>query len=89
LTITTPLFQEGVEELKAIVGRLAKLRNELQTDKPLIPLIDDGLDDVPIWNRYLQEWTESKGSPPSWFCDPWLYVECYMYRRIMQAIRLR
>ncbi|XP_064623199.1 damage-control phosphatase ARMT1-like [Lineus longissimus] len=79
--------QEGVDELKVIAGRLAKLRNEMQTDKPLIPLTEDG-EDVSIWNSYLQEKSESKGSPPSWFCDPWLYVECYMYRRIQQAFNL-
>ncbi|XP_035665063.1 damage-control phosphatase ARMT1-like [Branchiostoma floridae] len=76
--------EEGVEDAKGVVGRLSGLRNEMQTDKPVLPLTD-GRADVKLWNRYLEEVSAVQGSPPSWFTSAWLYVECYMYRRIQQA----
>ncbi|KAK3092418.1 hypothetical protein FSP39_002588 [Pinctada imbricata] len=77
--------EDGLEDLKAIVGSISKLRNEVQTNKPVIPLVDDR-SDTPVWNRYLTEVTERDQAPPKWFVSPWLYVECYMYRRIQEAV---
>ncbi|XP_078673660.1 damage-control phosphatase ARMT1-like isoform X1 [Branchiostoma floridae x Branchiostoma belcheri] len=77
--------EEGVEDAKGVVGRLSGLRNEMQTDKPVVPLTDTRAD-IKIWNRYLEEVRAAQGSDPSWFTSAWLYVECYMYRRIQQAL---
>ncbi|XP_051868358.1 damage-control phosphatase ARMT1 isoform X2 [Pristis pectinata] len=68
---------------------MSKLRNELQTDKPALPLTD-GLPDVPQWNKYLKQQQARLGSEEnaSWFKAPWLYMECYMYRRIHEALQL-
>ncbi|XP_064412061.1 damage-control phosphatase ARMT1 isoform X2 [Latimeria chalumnae] len=81
--------QEGVEAEKRVISFLSKLRNELQTDKPVIPLTD-GLPDSELWNQYLQQQKALLGrnERPSWFKSPWLYVECYMYRRIHEAVKL-
>ncbi|KAI8477680.1 amine oxidase, partial [Branchiostoma belcheri] len=35
---------------------------------------------------YLEEVRAVQRSDPSWFTSAWLYVECYMYRRIQQAL---
>uniref|UniRef100_H3A8M1 Sugar phosphate phosphatase n=1 Tax=Latimeria chalumnae TaxID=7897 RepID=H3A8M1_LATCH len=80
--------QEGVEAEKRVISFLSKLRNELQTDKPVIPLTD-GLPDSELWNQYLQQQKALLGrnERPSWFKSPWLYVECYMYRRIHEAVK--
>lgn len=82
------LSQEGVEAEKKAISLLSKLRNELQTDKPIIPLVDNCVD-ADIWNQYLEYQRsllkESDGEP-RWFFSPWLFVECYMYRRIHEAI---
>lgn len=80
-------FQKGVEAEKRAISFLSKLRNELQTDKPMIPLNDE-LPDTPIWNQYLeyQRNVSNGNGQPSWFQSPWLYVECYMYRRIHEAL---
>ena len=84
------LPQEAVEDCKTIVSRLSKLKNEMQTDKPVVALTDTERDDLAIWNKYLEEETfKNRGESPSWFQSAWLYVECYMYRRIMEAIHLR
>ncbi|XP_055494986.1 damage-control phosphatase ARMT1 isoform X1 [Leucoraja erinacea] len=81
--------QEGVEAEKAAIGLLSKLRNELQTDKPVLPLTD-GFPDAAQWNKYLEQQQARLGSEEntSWFKAPWLYVECYMYRRIHEALLL-
>lgn len=79
------LFQDVSEELKSIIGSCSKLRNEVQTNKVAVPL-QDSRNDTQVWNRYLQAATEREGSPPSWFKSPWLYMECYMYRRIQESV---
>ena len=82
------LLKEASEELKNIAGCVSKLRNELQTSKTLVP-IEDTRSDAQAWNDYLREVTERDGEEPSWFTSPWLYVECYMYRRVQEAVEQR
>uniref|UniRef100_A0A8D2KJ22 Sugar phosphate phosphatase n=1 Tax=Urocitellus parryii TaxID=9999 RepID=A0A8D2KJ22_UROPR len=80
--------EEGIEAEKKAISLLSKLRNELQTDKPIIPLVENYVD-TDIWNQYLeyqQSLLRESDRTPSWFYSPWLYVECYMYRRIHEAI---
>ncbi|KAM6181987.1 damage-control phosphatase ARMT1 [Erethizon dorsatum] len=80
--------EEGVEAEKKAISLLSKLRNELQTDKPIVPLVEDCAD-TDLWNQHLEYQrsllNESNGQP-SWFRSPWLFVECYMYRRLHEAI---
>lgn len=78
--------EEGIEAEKQTIALLSKLRNELQTDKPILALTD-GLPDADTWNRYLQRQQDLQGDQEavSWFKSPWLYVECYMYRKIQEA----
>lgn len=78
---------DAQEETKEIIGRLSKLRNELVTDKPVVPLTSNGVD-VLIWNKYLDRYIETFGMNPAWYQSPWLYVECYLYRRIKEAFEL-
>ncbi|KAL4237614.1 hypothetical protein ACF0H5_002328 [Mactra antiquata] len=77
--------EDGCEDLKSIAGCVSKLRNEIMTGKKLIP-IQDKRSDVKTWNDYLDEMTVNEGSTPQWFVSPWLYVECYMYRRVQEAV---
>ncbi|XP_038661353.1 damage-control phosphatase ARMT1 isoform X1 [Scyliorhinus canicula] len=80
--------QEGVEAEKRAISLLSKLRNELQTDKPVLPLTD-GLPDACQWNEYLEHLQAGPDTEePSWFKSPWLYMECYMYRRIQESLEL-
>nr|XP_023692120.1 protein-glutamate O-methyltransferase isoform X1 [Paramormyrops kingsleyae] len=81
--------EEGVQAEKRTISLLSKLRNELQTDKPILEL-EDGMADTDLWNQYLQKQQEllDKQEAPSWFKSPWLYVECYMYRRIQESLHL-
>ncbi|KAG7275354.1 hypothetical protein CRUP_007910 [Coryphaenoides rupestris] len=81
----------GIRAEKAAISLLSKLRNELLTDKPVLALSDE-LKDTDAWNRYLQRQEDlvkgDQADPVSWFKSPWLYVECYMYRRIQEALWL-
>ncbi|XP_077366773.1 damage-control phosphatase ARMT1 [Festucalex cinctus] len=81
--------KEGIQAEKQTISLLSKLRNELQTDKPILALVDS-LEDADPWNRYLQrqQWQHGNQEVVSWFKSPWLYVECYMYRRIQEALWL-
>nr|XP_046230102.1 damage-control phosphatase ARMT1 isoform X2 [Scatophagus argus] len=81
--------EEGIEAEKHTISLLSKLRNELQTDKPILALADN-LRDTESWNQYLQRHQRMQGDQEavSWFKSPWLYVECYMYRRIQEALFL-
>ncbi|RQM07165.1 hypothetical protein DH86_00000860, partial [Scytalidium sp. 3C] len=70
-------------EGKKIVEEIAKLKYELQHDRKLTPLPDDGQPDIEGYNKEL----EQLGSP-SWFNVPWLYAECYLYRRLATLFAL-
>lgn len=77
--------------MKQITGAISKLKNEIVTNKVLLPLNvkDDAVDDdAMLWNEYLEEKIEIEESIPTWFNTPWLYCECYMYRRIAQIFLL-
>ncbi|EHK96648.1 putative UPF0364 protein [Glarea lozoyensis 74030] len=71
------------DEGKRIVEQLAKLKYELQHDRKLTPIPDDGQPDIEGYNKEL----EALGTP-SWFNIPWLYAECYLYRRVASSFAL-
>ncbi|KAL8652715.1 MAG: hypothetical protein Q9226_004153 [Calogaya cf. arnoldii] len=75
--ITACRDDEKLADGKRIVEGLTKLKYELQHNRPLTPLIDDGRQDVADYNRDL-----SALNSPTWFNVPWLYAECYLYRRM-------
>ncbi|PFH61726.1 hypothetical protein XA68_16447 [Ophiocordyceps unilateralis] len=77
----TTLSTEDAEkqaEGKKLVEQLGCLKYEVQHDRKLSPLEDDGFpDETAAYNKEL----EGLGNP-SWLDVPWLFAECYMYRRI-------
>ncbi|KAI9807389.1 MAG: hypothetical protein M1833_000134 [Piccolia ochrophora] len=74
-SITTE--EQRQQEGKRLVEDLATLKYELQHDRALTPLPDDGVPDISGYNAELKR----LGSP-TWFNVPWLYAECYLYRRV-------
>ncbi|KAI5806440.1 hypothetical protein DFH27DRAFT_590396 [Peziza echinospora] len=72
-----------IAEGKKIVEHLAKLKYELQHDRVITPLEDDGEADIAEYNKEL----EALGNP-KWFNCPWLFAECYLYRRIQTYLSL-
>ncbi|KAI0427237.1 DUF89-domain-containing protein [Xylaria sp. FL1042] len=71
------------EDGKKIVEELARLKYEMQHDRQLTPIRDDGHPDVALYNHELE-----KLGTPTWFAVPWLYCECYLYRRINTSFSL-
>ncbi|PSS22325.1 hypothetical protein M430DRAFT_137451 [Amorphotheca resinae ATCC 22711] len=78
-TTEEPKRTEG----KKIIEELAKFKYEIQHDRKLTPLPDDGYPDIASYNKEL----EQLGNP-SWFNVPWLFSECYVYRRIATLFSL-
>ncbi len=79
--------KEAEEEIKRAIGRMSKLRNELQTNKPLIELTSNA-SDVKLWNQFLNDYKNINKCDALWFGAQWLYVESYMYRRVREAFEL-
>ncbi|KAJ5628656.1 hypothetical protein N7490_010884 [Penicillium lividum] len=69
--------EEKEKEGKSIIENLAKLKYELQHNRQLTPIEDDGHPDIASYNKEL----EQRGNPV-WHDVPWLYSECYLYRRM-------
>ncbi|KAK3710618.1 Hairy/enhancer-of-split with YRPW motif protein 2 [Vermiconidia calcicola] len=68
---------EKQEEGKRITQGLATLKYELQHNRQMMPLPDDGGPDIAGYNHEL----EQRGNP-NWFNVSWLFSECYLYRRV-------
>jgi len=80
------LGEEAREGVKKVVEQLSRLRYEMQTSKPLTPL-EDELPSAAVWNTILEQERAREGQV-AWFESPWMLVECYMYRRVAQALAL-
>ncbi|KAK0735399.1 hypothetical protein B0T21DRAFT_367675 [Apiosordaria backusii] len=74
---------EKQTEGKRIVEALTKLKYEVQHDRAMTPMPDDGYPDVAAYNKEL----EQLGNP-TWLKAPWLYTECYLFRRISTSFAL-
>lgn len=74
---------EKTEEGKKIVDELARLKYEVQHDRQLTPIRDDGFPDVELYNKEL----EQLGNP-GWLKVNWLYCECYLFRRMSTSFSL-
>ncbi|KAL7916925.1 hypothetical protein GGI35DRAFT_51305 [Trichoderma velutinum] len=67
----------ALEEIKSIQRRLQRLREEIISDDKLRHLEDDGSADIADYNRLLLNMGKL-----TWLNCPWLYGECYLYRRV-------
>jgi len=78
--------EESDDDIKLVIEKLSCLRYELQTDKPYKFLSDEG-EDVNIWNDTIKELHAALGEEScTWFKGSWLFGECYLYRRIREAM---
>ncbi|CAG5123182.1 unnamed protein product [Candidula unifasciata] len=68
--------EAGREELKSIIGSLSQLRYEVMTNKAAAPLRDS------LRKR------QDSGDELKWFDSAWLWMECYLYRRVYEASQM-
>lgn len=68
---------DKIKEGQQIIEAVAKLKYDETHDRPLEPLNSDGGADIDQYNQEL-----STLANPSWFNAPWLFSECYLYRRM-------
>lgn len=64
------------------MSELARLKYELQHDRQLTPIPNDGGSDVVAYNEELEA-----RENPKWHSVPWLYSECYLYRYVYLRYR--
>ncbi|KAK9892830.1 hypothetical protein WA026_022293 [Henosepilachna vigintioctopunctata] len=74
---------EAREDIKNVIGKLSRLKYEIQTNKPL-KNIRSKASDANTYNEFIRE-RDSQEGPPTPFHSVWLLVECYMYRKIWEA----
>ncbi|KAL4788078.1 hypothetical protein BJX76DRAFT_345151 [Aspergillus varians] len=75
--------EEKRREGKSIIEQLAKLKYEIQHDRQLTPLPDDGEPGIEEYNAEL----EQRGNL-RWHDVAWLFSECYLYRRVSTLFAL-
>lgn len=89
LTSAHRVYQTAGEKVKLVTGQLSALKSTMQRNKPLEPL-QGAAADVPLWNRLLQQQQlHGEEGQVLWFAAPWLFVECYMYRKICELMQNR
>ncbi|KAL7753978.1 Hairy/enhancer-of-split with YRPW motif protein 2 [Sorochytrium milnesiophthora] len=74
---------ERIQEGKKLIESIAGLKYDMQRDRPMRTLTDK-LPDVDLWNTYLETYWKDMG----YFQAAWLFEECYIYRRIIEALAL-
>uniref|UniRef100_A0A0X3PW97 Sugar phosphate phosphatase n=4 Tax=Schistocephalus solidus TaxID=70667 RepID=A0A0X3PW97_SCHSO len=76
--------ENNFEDAKLVIHRLSKLRYELVTNKPFATLFPEpACSDIDQWNSEIARLEEGQNTA---FSAPWLFTECYMYRRIMNIV---
>ncbi|PNP76161.1 hypothetical protein FNYG_10450 [Fusarium nygamai] len=67
----------ALDEIRSIEISLKRLKDEITGDDQLRPLEEDGSADVASYNQLLLNM-----GVLTWLDCPWLYGECYLYRRV-------
>ena len=79
-TIKQHLDQElRSSDAKEVISELSKLRYLLMTNKKLEGLSCESAADYETWSKELSK------NDFFWFVSPWLFVECYLYRKIADS----
>ncbi|KAL4883319.1 DUF89-domain-containing protein [Aspergillus karnatakaensis] len=76
-TVADVTEEEKRKEGKTIIEEVAKLKYEIQHNRQMTPLPDDGEPDFEEYNEELEQRGNLK-----WHEAPWLFAECYLYRRL-------
>ncbi|KAF3031747.1 hypothetical protein E8E12_001324 [Didymella heteroderae] len=77
-TAATSVDRAQREEALSVQASLKEIKDELLQNRVLRPLPSDGRNDIPGYNERL----EQLGGKCTWQGCPWLFGECYLYRRV-------
>ncbi|XP_046629147.1 damage-control phosphatase ARMT1-like [Neodiprion virginianus] len=83
--------QSTGKDLDQALSSIRNLKNEILTNAELKPLRfspnenDTWSNEVRVWNNYLVERTKIEGVIPRFYSTIYVYLECYVYRRIAEA----
>ncbi|GAA6022458.1 hypothetical protein JCM10207_004400 [Rhodosporidiobolus poonsookiae] len=73
--------KQKVDEGKKLIEEIGQLIYEMRHDRELSPIPDTGLPaDTALYNSELSKLADQGQN--KWFTAPWLFAECYMYRRV-------
>ncbi|KAI1720930.1 protein-glutamate O-methyltransferase [Ditylenchus destructor] len=77
--------QQGDADVKSIISKLAEMKCRMMTDRPLQDIAED-FPNADIWNTELEEYRKFQRSIENvtWYKTPWLFVECYLYCKILE-----
>ncbi|KAK8068536.1 Protein-glutamate O-methyltransferase [Apiospora saccharicola] len=75
--------QEKVDEGSALIATLQTLKTEILEGATLCPLVDDGSPEIASYNAEL-----AAAGRQTWHSSPWLFCECYLFKRISTSFRL-
>nr|QZL12164.1 glutamate O-methyltransferase [Hydrometra stagnorum] len=75
------------EEIKDCTGDLSELKYLVQTAKPISYFTEDDCD-TQIWNSLIKR-EEAKLDELTFYTGTWMFVECYMYRRVREIFYSR
>lgn len=73
--------EEKIVDLLACIDRMVQLKEELEKNAQLRPILDDGEGDVPLWNKAIAKYFRGK----DYMNAPWLFAEAYKYRRLHEC----
>ncbi|KAK8037523.1 hypothetical protein PG991_000869 [Apiospora marii] len=76
--------QAKVDEGCALIATLQSLKNDILEGAELCPLLDDGSPEIASYNEELA----ASGGRQTWHSSPWLFCECYLFKRISTHFRL-
>lgn len=90
LTIIVYIYQneDSRTESKSVIGELSELKYMLQTAKPIVRFSSKE-PDTERWNSDIQRYEQQVDDELTFYNGPWLFVECYLYRRIREIFILR
>ncbi|KAH9818923.1 hypothetical protein DFH28DRAFT_887612 [Melampsora americana] len=71
---------EKLKHGKLIISQISELKYQCARDKELEPIVDDGGDNLVLYNEEIKKAKAANKS--TWFTASWLFAECYLYRRL-------
>nr|VCV25295.1 protein-glutamate O-methyltransferase [Gerris buenoi] len=81
------LSDECRTESKSVIGELSELKYMLQTAKPIVSFTSSE-PDTEQWNKHVERYQNQVNEELTFYNGPWLFVECYLYRRIREIFIL-